>query len=215
MRTLCGLLILGVVLASTGVAVRPASAEFFVDLYAGGATTSNADTTVSSPFLTLSGETQWKASFVGGGRVGFYFEGLPWIGMALDASWFRPEEDVSANPVKLDVVPISVLVMGRLLLVKSPEFPKGRLQPYLGIGPGFFLTKFKLDTPMVSDSSFDVGLDLRAGLNFMIIKNLGVFAEYRFTYVAPEFDTPVAGVPVTTKIDLSTSQFMGGLTIRF
>jgi len=213
------------------LSVLPASAEFFIDGYAGIALTNDADsnltgTSVFGPSYHVSGTTKWKDSFVFGGRMGYWFDTVPFLGLALDVSWFQPEEDVSIGPAKIDVMPISVLLMYRVPLGTSPDFPQGRFQPYLGVGPGAFYTKFKLDYTSpgmsihISDTSWDIGLDVRGGLTFLFTRNIGIFAEYRFTYVDPQWEVDLlsGGRPIGTltgDIELATHHIMGGLTLRF
>ena len=221
MRTVRWLLIVAFIVAAPCLVLQSASAEFFIDGYAGIALTNDADTTIDANGFSVVGTTKWKESFVGGGRVGYWFDTVPWLGLALDASYFQPEEDVNTGPAKIEVLPISLLVMLRAPLITSPDFPRGRLQPYMGVGPGAFYTKFKLDlNPVgipdtISETSWDIGLDLRAGVTFLFTRNIGVFAEYRLTYVNPEWEANVQGATVTTDVDLLTNHFVGGLTFRF
>jgi opacity protein-like surface antigen len=90
------------------------------------------------------------------------------------------------------VVPISALLMLRSPFLKSDEFPKGQLQPYVGIGPSFFVANGSLDSPSpgidaVHQGRTDFGFDVRAGLAWQINKNFAIFSEYRFTDVNLRF----------------------------
>jgi opacity protein-like surface antigen len=166
----------------------------------------------------LTGLTEWKDVPVVGARIGFWFKSIPFLGLAVDGSWFRPEEDVSNNPAKIDVVPISALAMARLPLLRSQLYPNGRVQPYVGAGVGAFYTQLKFDTAVgtrFSHSSWDVGADLRGGATFMFTPFLGLFAEYRFTWVEPTWKGDVLGVTEKIKIELETHHVVGGLTLRF
>src|SRR5512144_1886930 len=123
-----------VVLAVTFSVPAAARAEIFFDLYGGGAFPVNTDTTITGSNFIIIGESSYKESFVAGGRVGYYFDrGVPWLGLALDVSYFKADIDLP-NGAKNDVVPVSLLLMTRAPLLRSPEFPGGRLQPYAGIG---------------------------------------------------------------------------------
>jgi hypothetical protein len=66
-----------------------ASAEIQLDVYAGGALTDNADFSFSG----MGGSTQGLSvnnTFVFGGRIGYWFDSLPWRGLAVDAFQFSP-----------------------------------------------------------------------------------------------------------------------------
>ena len=143
-------------------------AEAFVDLYAGGAFTSDrgSDLTIPPQFFNPSGasppnapnqiirRTSMDASFddsiTYGMRAGYWFG--RWAGLALDVFTFQ--SDVNAQGFTLDkagfpetadvrVIPISALLMLRWPLLVSEEYPFGRLHPYVGGGPSLFLTEFE------------------------------------------------------------------------
>ena len=198
-----------VALAVTVSAPALARAETFLELYGGGAFPLDSDTTISGPGFVLIGESSYKESFVVGGRGGYYFEGgVPWLGLALDVSYFKADIDLPSG-AKNEVVPVSLLLMLRAPLVQSPAFPRGRLQPYVGIGPSFVYSKSKDGT--ASDTSFDLGFDFRMGLAWMLTKNVGLFGEYRFSYVQPDYD--LNGEQVEP--DFSVNHLAVGLTFRF
>jgi hypothetical protein len=87
----------------------------------------------------------------GGGRLGYWFEKLPWLGLGLDIAYFAPNistQSVDTNVklggvatnigsvpfdrVKLDVTDVSFDLMLRWPgLVASSQFPKGRPAPAL------------------------------------------------------------------------------------
>lgn len=94
------------------------SAEWFADLYLGAAFTQSEDVTATVPDLgirvTEKGEPETSVSV--GGRLGYWFDGFRWLGLALDASYFAPGED-------LKVYPVSALVMARWPLLASRGKP--------------------------------------------------------------------------------------------
>ncbi len=196
-------------LASIGSAPGLARAEAFFDLYGGGAFPLDSDTTIRGPGFVIFGESPYKDSFVVGGRAGYYFEaGAPWLGLALDVSYFKADIDVS-DGAKNDVVPTSLLLMVRAPLVATREFPRGRLQAYLGIGPSFVYSRSEAGGSR--DTSFDVGFDFRIGLTWMITRNVGLFGEYRFSYVQPDYDLNGENV----EPEYSVNHLAAGVTFRF
>jgi hypothetical protein len=198
---------LGLILIGT----RPASAEWFLDAYGGVSMTSDADVTVPN-----GGTAEDKVSFdteaMGGGRIGYWLEGLPWLGVAGDVSYFAPAGDGTTVETRLEVIPLSPLVMFRLPLLESPQFTKGRLQPYLAVGPGFFMNSVEVDGPGGEESTdwqFEVGVDARAGIAFMITPTIGTFIEGRYTW----FETNPGGR--STEFDIETFHFAGGISFRW
>jgi hypothetical protein len=174
--------------------------------------TADADVTVRSG-TTFDDTVSFDTEGMGGGRLGYWLEGLSWLGVAADVSYFAPAGQGSSIETRLEVIPISPLVMFRLPLLGSTEFPKGRLQPYVGIGPGFFMTSVKVDVPGLgeesSDWQFEVGVDTRAGITFMITPGFGTFVEGRYTV----FSANPGGR--STEFDVETVHVAGGVTIRW
>lgn len=86
----------GVLALAVGAAVltgaAPTSAEFQLDLYVGGALTNNVDFSFSG--VGSSGSTKGMEvdnALVFGGRMGYWFDALPWFGVAVDAFKFTPD----------------------------------------------------------------------------------------------------------------------------
>lgn len=210
------------------------SAEGFIDLYGGVASTQDADVSVEerSPFFApaeVSRNVDFDTSITFGGRFGYWFESAPWLGLALDVSTFQAE----GKNVDITLFPVSPLLMVRLPLLTSDEFPKGQLQPYVGVGPGLFISDFEVDfrptvEEKVSEWIVDVGLDARAGLAWQIHRRFALFGEYRFTHVNLEFEEEgcltfaCAFVPFaaeatkrTAETTLDTHHFLIGVSFRF
>lgn len=113
------------------------------------------------------------------------------------------------------MIPISGLVLLRVPLLADPEVPTGRLQPYVGGGPSLVATRVKLDAPVLgerfSDTVAELGADLRAGLTFMLTRNVGVFAEGRYLF----FTTKPGAASFGVDLDIETFQALAGVTLRF
>lgn len=169
-----------VVLGLVVLAVSRASGEPFLDLYGGIADTESTRVTATDrncttvfPFLldVCSPETKatrnvgFETSATYGVRGGYWFEPVPWVGLAGDLSYFEAE----APAARFRVVPLSLLVMLRLPLLATEEIPKGRLQPYVGLGPSIFFHEATVDfrdegVRKVRLSSAELGFDARLGL---------------------------------------------------
>ena len=201
------LLVTTVLIASCTVSTA-ARAEVFVDLRVGGAFTDDNDIELDFGPVSLRGETEYEDSVTGGMRAGYWFYSLPYFGLAADVSYFAPDDDTGGP--EYDVIPISPLFMARVPIATTEEYPFGRVQPFLGIGPGIFVSLLDFD-PVGDDETVEVGVDLHAGLNFQVTRLVSVFVEYRFTYVEPEFE--VQGVDITP--ELSTHHAGAGIGFHF
>jgi hypothetical protein len=231
-----GLILALSILGVFGLQVETARAEGFIDLRIGGHATPDSDGTVKFgpadglPLLVASGSVDIEAEATLGLRGGYWLESSPYLGFALDVSYYDPREDTE-DGLEFEIVPISALLMLRFPLMKNSDHPRGRLQPYVGVGPGLFVTEAELELTSIGapsdfeDIEVDVGVDVRAGAVFhffrpateMIVESLGLFVEYRFTYFEPsDFKDRVGGVPIEIEIDeLSTHHAVAGIGLYF
>jgi opacity protein-like surface antigen len=206
-----------------------ASAEWFLDVYGGESSTRDANVSAEVTYYSIFGSSHqshsenvgFDASFTMGGRFGYWFEKLPWLGVSLDLSYFKAE----GEKAQIDVVPLSLLLMLRWPLLKSENFPKGRLQPYAGVGPGYFFTDSRVNfRPTLQDStsgsSGEIGLDARAGLAWQFHKHWAIFGEYRLTDVNIDFKQEdsfaiISGSEESIKAHLQSNHFLVGISYRF
>ena len=232
------LLVLTVTLACLAVAV-PASAEWFTDLYLGGAFTSKHDVDTNFPttggLVTTQGVT-FDKSFAGGFRGGYWFPALLGpldLGVGLDISHFEPNIGrqvrafcgrVCVNGV-FDDLDLSIWVVGfdamlRYPLMKSPQFPHGQLQPYFTVGPAIFRAHAEdsrnFEPSNQDDTDTSVGVKVGVGAAWQFTKTIAAFGEYRFTHFSPEFtfrDDVLGSANLST--DVNTHYLLVGVSFRF
>src|SRR5512145_2980061 len=101
-----------------------AHAEAFVDLRAGASFTDQNDVELGAFGGSVEFESEYEDSATVGGRAGYWFESAPWVGLAIDASYFSP--DAEDGGPDLDVIPVSPLLMLRLPLATDDAYPRGR-----------------------------------------------------------------------------------------
>ena len=211
-----------IVCAATLLAPLAASAEGFVDLYAGMTFTLDDDTTIDTgpPVFgvsTLRDDTSFDPAITGGGRLGWWTESVSWLGFALDVSHLRPEEDGGAGKdLETRLVPASVLFMARYPLLASDEAPNGVLQPYLGLGPSFVFSQARFDVgnARFEDRQYDLGFDGRAGLSVLFGEHVGLFAEYRLLYFRADYDDVSLGTEAQAEVQHLSNGVVAGITLR-
>ena len=173
-----------------------AHAEGFVDFGIGGAFTQKSDISFESGGSSSpTAEAEFDDSFAVGVRGGYWFDGLPWLGVGGTVSYFEPDvgPTVSGYGTRhLGVVPITALLMLRAPLLPCNTVPRGQLQPYLNVGPGAFVTATD-ENHYTGDNhnhetSVDVGVDVHAGVTWMFTSRFGMFGEYRFTHYTANLD---------------------------
>jgi opacity protein-like surface antigen len=171
--------------------------EYYMAVYGGTALLPAQDWTFSSGFrpplkgLTAQGVSV-QPGVLGGLKFGHYFNALPWFGV-------ETEMNYSKNAIRDQVVSLSrplpsgaksifmpqdrfyiwcmqTNLVARYGFLLDKEVPFGRLQPYVGIGPGFEIMYGTYD------SSKNFAIETQAGIRYMATPNLGVFLEYKFSY---------------------------------
>ena len=237
----CGLALLVAVL-SLGVVAAPASAEWFADLFAGASFTRDHDVKLNDVGIGPGTyqDVEFDRSLSWGGRVGHYFDALPFLGLAAD--FFRYYPDIGGQSVQLrgcffpggcgtgrggigfievQTTAVSLDLMLRLPLFKSADAPQGLVQPYLAVGPPLFITTV---TPRNTrnfrnhddDTDLSIGFKLAGGVAVQVYKNLALFGEYRFTHVSPEVELRDANLNRTTlRTDLDTHSALVGISARW
>ena len=197
--------------------VTPTGERWMVSLYFGGAMPDDGDVDGKAyPFgltLTDSDKVDYDNKFTFGGRFGYWSTDANWAGFALDVSYLK----LDASGIKTHVIPVSPLVMFR--------YPGERLQPYIGIGPGIFLSDIDVDIQLsgvdrqFSDKHVDVGLDARAGMAWRVFRSIAVFGEYRFAYYKGNYQDDISAAGTTTKVkietDIKVHNFLFGLSYSF
>jgi hypothetical protein len=194
----------------------------FSDIYIGAAVTSDATTRLDGVLqeesLLCGAECSSTKSPVGGLRVGWFVGRFPWLGVSGDLSIFIQSWAIQ-SPYNVQVIPISALLMFRAPLVRSPEHPNGRAQPYLAIGPSLMISTAKLTEGLAalgtaridSDTSVDPGLDARFGIRLIASSWISVIIEYRLTYFKPTWQIQGRSVDTTVR----TNHFIIGLGIHY
>lgn len=130
--------------------------------------------------------------------------------------------DVSLRRVDVQATGISFGPMFRVPLAKLIE-PLGSVEYYVTAGPTLFIghvdgtwTTFDPSTGTLqfrddSDTVTQIGVQAGAGFTWLFRRNVGVFAEYRFSHFAPEIR--VGDWRFETNVN--THSVLGGLTLRF
>jgi opacity protein-like surface antigen len=195
-----------------------ASAEPYFGLYGGVAFPrqnnlkyGDFDLTVGETSSTVQGDvTRGSQSFdtsgVLGGKFGYFLEPLPFLGFELDVfNVFGPDfagdNGVNAGPlgsqlrlntgnqISLNTTAVMLDAVWRFPLLRSQEFPQGRLQPYIGGGGGWVHAQMSMDNrPVggsVDDSADAWGAQGIAGLKYFFSPNVALYTEYKYVHMFP------------------------------
>jgi len=201
-----------------------ASAEWVADLYGGTAIPPQRHDLKAGD--TTFRDVEFDRSLAVGGRVGYWLADPEFYGVAVDIAHFQP--DIGSQSVRsslgvtplmdlhLRVITVSIDLMIRVPLLRSPEFPAGRLQPYFAVGPTVFLVK-AVDTSNFgppgnqSKTSANPGFNVGGGVAWQLHKHLALFGEYRYLKVNSSLDFK----PDKVEVPISSHLLIGGISFRF
>jgi len=152
-------------------------------------------------------DLKFDTSLLFGGKVGYFFE-QPVLGgnVGLEAEAFHFEPDVRQQTSRftgslggfpadrqirvqhadIDVTGAALNLLYRWRLAPEPDLPRGRFQPYLGVGLAVLIAKLSTTTTpfdvntSISDTNVQPALQVLAGLRTFITPHLAVFLEYKF-----------------------------------
>lgn len=158
--------------------------------YENGAILNNGTSQIRVPGFTAS-NNRFDPGVVGGLKFGYFFKSIPYLGL-------EGETNVAPNRVRQQNLKVSPAVngsnaiimtnqdwinwtsalhiVGRYGFLKDSEVPFGRLQPYVGIGPGLVCMYDQ------QDSAKNFSIDVMAGIRYMMLKNVSAYVEYKYDH---------------------------------
>ena len=89
-----------------------------------------------------------------------------------------------------EIYTLAVNVLYRAPFLTGADFPHGRAQLYGGAGAGAFIATMHTRTsPLdpnrrIQDTDVEPGVQVLGGVKFFLLRNLALFAEYRFVHTA-------------------------------
>jgi opacity protein-like surface antigen len=161
--------------------------EFFVGGFLGASFVPGTDWTYQVAGQNITARNMnIDPGITGGIKLGYFFDSCPYLGVEAEGSIGnhpQPSQTVALAQGAAVRVPGQTLLawtmalhlVGRYGFLPDQEVPFGRLQPYVGIGPGLVVLYAE------SDSAKNFGLEVEAGLRYMFTKHLGGFVEYKFS----------------------------------
>jgi opacity protein-like surface antigen len=196
-------------------------------------------------------EVDFHDSVLVGGKLGYYLT-RPilggHLGTELDFSYTEPHAsrqtvefqgtasgvpvttDLSVQSADFTVFALALNVLYRVPLFTSAEHPYGRLQPYIGAGLGAYVATMHTRTSpfdnntRVNDTDVKPGVQALGGLKLFLLRNVALFAEYRFVQTQ-EFtfnfkaEGTVGGFPATEhatdRSDMTQHQAAFGIAIHW
>ncbi|MEW6658102.1 MAG: outer membrane beta-barrel protein [Thermodesulfobacteriota bacterium] len=188
--------------------------EWYLAGYTGLSYLPPADWAMSQDFgsnygLRTAKNVVYQPGILGGIKFGRYFDSYPWFGVEVETTFSR--NNIRGNQGRISppvpggpanalggadwfmIWDTQINLLARCGFLKDKEIPFGRLQPYMGIGPGFEVIYAR------KDSAKNLAIEAQAGVRYMCTQNIGIFVEYKFSY---QFDVEYANFLIAKRSDL-------------
>jgi opacity protein-like surface antigen len=187
-------------LSLTPAFTTSASAEGYVAFQLGANIPSDASDikgTGAAAGATIS-DLELKTSFMYGGKLGYYFSGLKWLGVETEVYTSTPDIKQQTATVTVPGLGFATGTIAETDLRVTTwafnllaRYPGESFQPYAGVGLGLFFANIDSSSGLDSDN-WRPGLNVLAGARYFLTKNVGLFGEYKFNHANFSFD--VTGV---------------------
>jgi opacity protein-like surface antigen len=182
---------------------RILNGEFYAGGYLGAAFTPSQDLRYLDGFALNNGtavrrqgaatlfNNNFANSLTGGVKFGYFTHTIPYLGLEVEScvcNSYVHRQTLAASPPIQGAARVTVPndfwinwttalhIVGRYGFLPDQEVPFGRLQPYVGLGPAFIVLYEEVD------SAKNFGIDVMAGVRYMIVKHISAFVEYKFNY---------------------------------
>jgi len=172
---------------------------------------------------------QYQPGILGGIKFGRYLDAYPWLGWETETSFsrnrIRGDQGRISPPLPggpSNLMPgsdwfmiwaLQTNLLARYGFLKDKEVTFGRLQPYVGIGPGLEIIYCR------QDSAKNFAIETMTGVRYMFTPNVALFCEYKFSYqFAVEYQdfTPAKeGSGGTMTFDVPHHRFVIGVSYHF
>jgi hypothetical protein len=166
-------------------------------------------------------DSVFKNSVLGGGRIGHYFQSMPWFGVSTEAYYSTPnlaQQFVTTSPpgaAPNQIVQLPGQSMKTVAWTNNFEFrmPGGKFEPYGGVGLAVMFAKLHDGTTGVSRSSTSPGLNVFAGGRYRMGEHFSFFGEWKYIYVPLDFDSSQGLAGLST--NFAAFNFLCGVGYHF
>lgn len=237
MNTLAGGVTLLAAMTASTLVPAAAHAEWYVAGQIGvtlpslGGGLSHID--VGTPFLpgTTHSDLDLQNSVLYGGKIGYYFRSARWFGLETEVFSTNPhikQQTHTFNNPSAPLAPSATLQGAHFgVTMWAPinvilRYPKSRLQPYIGFGPGIFFARIKgeglgAESPTSTSSNGRIGLNAKAGVEYYFTRRFSAFGEWKYNYVRLSFpeNSDLFPFPYAFKATYSAHNLAFGLAYHF
>jgi opacity protein-like surface antigen len=180
------------------------------------------------PFGPTAKNITYRPGVQGGLKFGRYLDHLPWFGIEGETNLSRnvipgsqgklsPPQPGLLNPVLggkdyFLIWSMQMNLLARYGFLKDKEVTFGRLQPYVGVGPGWEVIYGTFD------SAKNFAIEALGGIRYMFNDKISLFFEYKYSYqfnILYEDVRINKGSGTSFLIDFPHHRFVIGVTYHF
>ncbi len=170
--------------------------EFYVGGYLGASLVQSTELKFNDGIFPAGGmvntsKQNYEPAVVGGLKFGYFLKSIPYLGLEAETNYAH--NNVREQRVTLSrsvqgstqaILPtddwatwtLALHIVGRYGFLPDQEVPFGRLQPYVGLGPGLVMVYDEVD------SAKNFAIDVMAGVRYMLLKNVSTFVEFKYSH---------------------------------
>ena len=171
----------------------------------------------------------YTPSILAGIKFGRYLDAYPWLGWEMETSFSRNKirkdqgrispavpggpTNIFTETDRFTIWALQTNLVARYGFFKDKEVTFGRLQPYVGIGPGLEIIYARFD------SAKNFAIETMTGVRYLFTPNVALFCEYKFSYqFAVEYQNFIParyGNGGTMTFDVPHHRFVIGVSYHF
>jgi opacity protein-like surface antigen len=212
-------LLIIIVVSALGLTAVPASlfAEPYVSVYAGGSLVPHVRTKYAGvPAPDPTQQINPDASPIFGAKLGYYANDIPFLGIEFDFSYMAPnvprQRIDATGPTTYIDEDINFYDFGFNALLRWPLYyhkPRLAIEPYVGIGVGFYFMTIDDSVSGIKDKDSGAALHALGGAKLRLTNSLYLFSEYK--YILAYTEAKKQGFDM----DFQFHNLYGGLEYRF
>jgi opacity protein-like surface antigen len=162
------------------------------------------------------------SSFEGGIKAGAFFQRLRWLGVETEFFYTNPHVKQQNVTITGPGAPLTLNLGGAHMRVATwafnlmARYPGPHFQPYAGVGLGIYWARISDNNNGIGTASdTSPGLNVLAGLNYLVGRHVGLFTEYKYNRARFDFGGGDGTNSVFLKSDYSAHTLVLGVGYHF
>jgi opacity protein-like surface antigen len=146
--------------------------------------------------LDISSDQPLKSSAMVGAKLGHYFTKARWLGIEAGLSYTTPhikQGSLTFSGPGGSLTSQSLVGIHQRIITWDMDvifrYPGYRLQPYIGIGPSFYLAELKGPDAPPGQSATSIGFNAEGGVQYYLTRQWTLFGEGKYNYARMSYSS--------------------------